>query len=211
MSTVALEAFLPEVLPGVEGVSYPLALGAVRNACMEFCRRTLTWADTMEDAYIHGVGEYDLSGPSGSQVLKALSVVIDGVVPLTPVTLDAVDSWKKDWRTAPGAVTHFVQTSASTLNLIAVPEKDGALVVRVACAPTPKSTQVGAVLFDLYQETIKHGALYRLRSVAGTPWFDPSVAGYHQMEFQRGVSAAIVERNRSNSRASLRVSPVPFV
>ncbi len=211
MATVALEAFLPEVLPGVEGVPQTAALSALRSACAEFCRRTLVWTDKLAVPYQTGVADYTLSPPTGAQVTKVLTVVADGYRAALPVSLDALDSSGVEWRVARGLVKYFVQQEQGSVTLVAVPDSDGALTVRVAYVPTPDAEAVGAVLHTAHMEAIRHGALFRLRSMAGTPWFDASLAGNHDAGFRHGISMALIDQTRSFARTPLRVTPVPFV
>lgn len=212
MATVTLEQFLPEVLLECPGVPNPVAINALRNACFDFCRKSLFWNETQAQvAYVAGTSEYALTPVTDAQIVSVLSLNVDEKYAIYPWPLDQVVSARPNWATAEGSVMGFVQPKPGTVVLISVPDTAGYFVPAVAYAPTRSATAVDERLYNQYLETIKYGALWKLKMMAGQPWADPSGAAYYEGHFWMGVGAATIERNRSNSRASVRVNPVPFI
>ena len=212
MATVTLEQFLPEVLLEAPGVPNPVAINALRNSCYDFCRDSLLWNETQESIpIIAGTATYQLDAAMGAQIVAVLSLNINEQYSVLPWPLDAVVAARPAWASASGPVKGFVQPQPDTVTLIAVPDTAGYFVPTVAYAPTRNATSVDERLYNQYLETIKYGALWKLKMMSGQPWADPASASYYEGHFWMGVGAATIDRTRSNSRASIRVTPVPFV
>ena len=211
MTTVTLEQFLPEVLLECPGVPNPVAVNALRNACFDFCRDSLLWNETQAQVtVVAGTATYVLTPPTDTQIVSVLSLNVNSKYAVYPWPMDAVVAARPGWASASGAVEGFVQPQPGTITLIAVPDTDGYVIPTVAYAPTRSAATVDARLYNQHLETIKYGALWKLKMMAGQPWADPSGASYYEGHFWMGVGAATIERNRSNSRAAMRVTPVPF-
>lgn len=211
MASVALDKFLPEVMPEAPGVPYPVAINAVRNACFDFCKRSLFWNETAEpEPFVAGEPEYVLTPPTGAQVVSVLSVVIDEKTTVYPAPLEVVVAARPAWQTATGLIEAFIQPASDTIRFVAVPDTSGAFSATVAYAPSRDSSTVDKRVYDQYLECIKHGALWKLKMMSGQTWSDPASAQYYEKLFNDGIGEAVIERNRSNSRAALRVVPRAF-
>lgn len=212
MASVALDLFLPEVRPESPGAPAPVALNAIRNACYDFCTKSLLWNEVQDPyAYSAGVAEYQIDAIPDSQVVSVLLVTINDAFALTPTVLEDLARKRPSWASAQGAIQGFVQPQPDTIRFYAVPSDSGAFTPHVAYAPTRAAATIDARVYNQHLETIKHGALWKLKQMLGKDWSDPGGAAYHEAHFRAGVGAAIVERNRGNSRASLSVEMRPFV
>lgn len=212
MASVAFDLFLPEVLPECPGVPEPVAINAIRNACFDFCRRSLVWSEFQDaEAYQADIAEYQVSAPSNAQVAVILGITLDDKRTIYPASIDEIAAGRPAWRTATGAIEWFVTSDPDTFRFVAVPDVDGTFVAQVAYTPKRTATTTDASLYNFYLETIKYGSLWKLKSMLGQPWSDPAGATTHFQMFQQGIGKAITERTRSNSRAALRVASVPFV
>ena len=212
MATVTLEQFLPEVLLEAPGVPHPVALNALRNACYDFCRDSLLWNETQAAVpFFAGGATYTLDTSADAQVIAVLSLNINEQYAVYPWPMDDVVPSRPGWAVNTGAVEGFVQPQPDTVVLVAVPDADGYFIPTVAYAPSRAATTVDARLYNQYLETIKYGALWKLKMMAGQPWADPAGAAYYEGHFWMGVGAATIDRTRSNSRAALRVTPVKFI
>lgn len=212
MASVSFDLFLPEVMPECPGVPTPVAVNAIRNACFDFCRKSLVWNEIQDaEGYSAGVAEYQISAPSGAQVVSVLSINLDGERVVYPATLPDVAAARPDWQVKQGAIDGFVLTSRDTLRFVAVPDKRGTFSAYTAYAPLRTATSIDAGIFDLYLETIRSGALWKLKSMMGQPWSDPAGAQYHEMLFRTKLGEAVTDRTRGNSSAVLRVAPRSFV
>ena len=212
MASVTFDQFLPEIQPEVPGVPYPVVINAIRNACFDFCRRSLVWNEFQsQKAYTQGTAEYVLTPATGAQIVQVLSLIIDDGRLIPPGSTDETVQARPQWRTQEGLVEWFIQPSPGVVHFVAVPNGSGTFVPQVAYAPARDASSVDASLYDLYLEDIKYGALWKLKSIVGEPWADPAGAAYYADLFNRGIGRAVSERTRNNSRASLRVAPTPFV
>lgn len=212
MATVALEQFLPEVLVEVEGVPSITATGALRNACFDFCRKSLAITELLPPvAYTQGTQTYSLTSPVWAQIVAVLNITVDSKTTIYPWAMDDVVANRPSWTSDVGVVRGFVQPELAVVSLLAIPDSSGVFQPQVAYAPTRTTEEVDARLFNIYLETIRYGALWKLKAMASRPWSDPQGAVYYEGRFWMGVNAAVIERNKSNSRAALRVSPVPFI
>lgn len=212
MTPVSYDAFLPEVLPECAGIPEPLAINAVRNAAIDFCRRTLIWNEVQDaEVYTAGVGTYDLGGSASATPVFVFSVNLDENRVIRPRPVDEVVSARPAWATRTGNVEFFMQMDPTTFSMISVPETSGTYRAHVAYAPTRNSGTCNNLLFNAYLETIKAGALYRLKSMPGQPWSDPASAKEYRTLFNVGCSGAIADRLRGISGAILQVEPRGFV
>lgn len=212
MPSVAFDQFLPEIMVEAPGVPTPVAVNAVRNACYDLCWESLVWNATLDpEVYVSGTAEYALTPPPGAQIISLLTVTRDDAAVLSPTTLEAISTQYPDWAVRTGTPEWYTQPNTSTLTLFPTPDSDGEFRVLAAFAPTRSASGVESFIYDQHLETVKYGALWKLKSMFGQPWSDASGAVYMEQRFWQGVLAATVQRNKGNSRAMLRVSARPFV
>jgi hypothetical protein len=212
MPSVAFDQFLPEILPDVPGVPHPMAINAIRNACYDFCWKSLLWNVAMDaEPYLAGTAEYSLAPPSNAQVVAVLSLALDDTTVLYPVPYDDLSRANPDWQVRTGSPSMYTQPDTATIRLFPTPETDGTFRVVAAFAPTRRATATEAFLFDQHLDTIRYGTLAKLKSSFNQPWSDPAGAAHMEQRFMHGVLAATVQRNKGNARADLRVASRPFV
>lgn len=212
MATVSLEGLLPDLAVECSGVTEPLALSALRGAAIEFCRKSLYWQEeTDPQPVVKGVTDYDVDVSGGRQVVSVMSVNFDNRRTLLPMTLEQVERAMPRWREATGEPFGYLVTSPESIRLVPSPTQDASMTLTVAYAPSRSSNAIQTTIYDRYYETLKHGALARLKAMMGRAFYDPQAALYYTGRFNAGVNTANVERNRGFSRANLRVEPRAFV
>lgn len=212
MASVSLEKFLPFVVAECLGAPEPTAIDALRNACFDFCRRSLWWTERQDpDAYVEGTSEYQLMAPPGAVIVAVQSVNLDGERVLTATVAEDVDRSMPGGWTSTGPVKAFVQPRPDTIQLIPVPNKSGTFACIAAFAPSRATPTVPDGLFTYYLETIVQGALSKLKRMPGQSWTDPAAAVAYERLFLMGINAVLLERNRGPMRAGLRADPIPFV
>lgn len=207
MATVAYTTFFPEVLPHVPGCPDPLALNAVRNACYEYCAKTMWWQETRTAVPLTALTlPYTLVAPTGATVSQILSVSIDGA-PLGPTPIDQLDNRVSNWRARTGKPQAYYQSNPNTLNLYPIPDGTDSydVVLRVAYVPTRASTFVDSTMHEYHSEEIASGALARLMSVPGTPWSNPEGAAYHRVLFNNAMVTGSVEATKSYTRTGMQI------
>ncbi len=210
MATATYSEFLPHLLPWAVGCPDPTAINAVRNAAIEFCTRTKIWQET-QDAETIAVGAlpFELSGPSGANVVQVLSCKVDGQA-LDAVTIDYLDASVSRWEDQSGTPSNFFQPSLLELNFFPQPTAAISLRLRVAYAPSRSSTTLDRAVFENYAPTITAGALSALLLIPEVPFGNPKLASFHQANFEGGVLAAQQVVSRSFTRSPSRTRPNPF-
>lgn len=208
MATVSLDLFMPDVQLDCPGVPYPIAINAIRNACIEFCRKSQWWNSTSAAVnYTANNADYTLTTESAeAQIVSVISLNLDGVKTVDPATIVQVDSGYPSWRTTKSQPKAYIQKNPGSVTLVPVPDKDGQFTPTVAYAPTRTGTVVDSGVYDIHFETIKHGAVARLKMSAGHPWSDPNGAAIAQQQFTAGINAAMLEKTRGKSNAVLSVN-----
>ena len=212
MASVAFDVFLPDVLLEAAGVPSPVAINAIRNACFDFCRDSL-WLTTLSDpaTYSPDVQDYDLEPPSGTKVVGVLSVTLDSNQTIFPWSMEETVAARPNWQTATGLIEGFVQKTPGSISMVQIPSKTGTFVASLAVAPTRSATSIDDRIYDYHLESIKYGALWKLKSMINQAWSDPAGASLYEQRFLMMVNQATTERLRSNSRASMRVAPRAFI
>lgn len=212
MASVLLEKFLPFVVAECMGAPEPTAVDALRNACFDFCRRSLWWTERQDiENYVSGTGEYQLMAPPGAVIVAVQSVNLDGERVVAPAATEDVDRMIPGGWTSTGPIQTFVQTRPDALQFIPAPNKNGTFACIAAYAPSRTTLSVPEGLFTYYLETIVQGALSKLKRMPGQSWTDPAAAVAYERLFLLGVNAALLERNRGPMRAGMRADPIPFV
>lgn len=202
MANVAFTAFLPEVLPLVPGCADVVAVNAIRNACIEFCQGSNIWQETQDPFDLLPADlPYDLEGVSGAKVCRVLSLRVDGQR-IDPITMDELDAKFYNWREAQADVpTAYYQPNPDSLALYPIPTGAVNAVFRVAYAPLRTASGVEEYVYQDWLEELAAGALARLMSMPGQSFTNEVAAAGYRDTFEKGISDAAAEANKSFSRA----------
>jgi hypothetical protein len=212
MASISLEAFLPEIMLESSGVPAPVALNAIRNACYDFCRKSLVWNEVQSAvAYTAGVTVYQPTPPTDAQVISVLHVNVDSTLVVYPYSTEEVAMARPNWQSFVGNIEGFVQPDRGTIRFFSVPQSSGTFAAMVAYAPKRNAKTIDDLLFNVYLESIKYGALWKLKIMPGKPWSDPAGAQYYERAFNTKIGEATIDRTRGNTRTVLRVAPRSFV
>jgi hypothetical protein len=206
MTTVAFTQFLPDVLPYVIGCPEPLAVNAIRNACIDFCASTMYWQETQDPVSISAAAmPYDFDAPTGANVIQPMALTVGGftILPKSADWLDAnIYNWREQTADTP---SYYYQPNANQFVLVPAPLAPVTVTVRAAYVPLRDGTVIDTTVYEYYLETITAGALARLCAVPGQTWSNPALAEMKKREFASGVTSATIEANKSYDRAGLRV------
>lgn len=169
-----------------------LAEARLREAAVEFCRRSRQWRGALDPIITIGNltdNEYDLTPPAESRIVSLLRCTVDGQQArlFEQVTLDTRNP---DWRTATGAkATGLV--ALSTLKVAVYPKvTTGGQTIVVTAALSPTGDVVPDEVGDRYRDAFIYGALYRLLNMRVQPWYDPAEAEKKRRFFEREISDA---------------------
>lgn len=207
MSLVKFDAdlFLNEVMPDVPGCSKEVAVNAIRNAAIEFCKKSFVWMETLDPVnVVANVDVYDLDGMPNGSVIERVNKLYYLGAELTASNVDEVNAKRQS--AVGGAVKYYAQSSPTQVILYGIPDVSttGALVMDVALTPSRSSVGIDSAITDRYLDGIVSGAKSRLMLIPKKPWTDLALASYHKGEFGSAVDTAMIDAARGFGRSPIR-------
>jgi len=210
VSTVSYEKFLPEVMPYVRDVPEIVAVQAIRNACIEFCEKTMVLEQSLDpQPLIAGVHTYDLDPDDSSYRVINIVEAWNGEQFLIPKSVEALTTIYRvtNWETLSGNPYYYYRPRPSEMRLVPTPSvsNQSQLRVKAAIAPTRASTAIDENIFERYLEYIAFGARGRLYDTPNQPYYDPNSAAVYLKRFNDKIAEVRVLVNKGNVRASNRI------
>lgn len=207
------EDFLSRVLIEVPGCSEIAAVQAIKDACIEFCEKSLILTRDHDPITISaGTIDYDLEPPTGYLVVKVMQAWVENnkIEPMAPDIVRDAATYNRlfsSYQSQPSVPMRYLQKEERSITLWPVPDKKYAngLTLRVALKPTRASTTIEDLVFEDYAEAIACGALKRLHMSFGKPYTDERRAAARMAEFMAGVNMARQRSSHGHSRANLSV------
>lgn len=207
------EAFFPDVLPDVPGITPDMALRAIRQSVIEFCEKSLIHQVTQDPiSLIPNIDTYDLDAPRGYRVGKVMRAWYLGseLQPVAPDDMRAPDAYSTvinnytPTRTSP---TGFTQVDFDTVTFIPIPDQayQNSVTLRVALVPLRDSDGCEAFLHEIWGELIACGAKARLQVNPGKPYTNAEAATVNQARFTTAINDARQRATRGNVRSDLMV------
>ena len=196
--------FYPWVLPSVQGCPNPTLDLHIRQAAIEFCRRTLCWVRTLDPVQANGMDiRFDLDLPSQTQAVKLMAVAVNGLEYLLVDTQRGLQLVRQ----GSGADFSFTQDKL-TLDVHPLRARGNSIEVDMALAPSFNASSIETDVASPYLQEIAQGALATLQMMTGVAWSDSVLAGANKalfnqrvatvaMHFARGQGAAKVASNRT--------------
>lgn len=208
-----LDAFFPYVLPEVVGCPDPTLRAAINAAAAEFCRESLAWTVFSDPiTLIDGVADYDLDVPIGAYVHTVRDVWL-GNRRLTPKTMIGMQDTMPQWvtNTASEPVYYNAAVDRGQIHVFPTPSNTaGALVLRMAYAPTLSATTLPDFLGQRYLDVVANGAKARLMLIPGQTWSNPELAVFYQTKFTDGIVSARIDEAHDRVRGSISIRPRMF-
>lgn len=207
------EDFFPNILTEVQGAPEPAVVNAIRNACIEFCEKSLILTrDHDPVSVIAGVVDYDLEPPAGYLVVKVQQAWLDTnkITPLAPDFVRDAATYNRlfaAYQSAPSTPQHYIQKDERSISVWPVPDRlyQNGLTMRVALKPTRASTSIEDVILEDYAEVIASGALRRLMMSVNKPYSNTEMAAVHKSLFDQGVNVARQRASHGHTRSNLSV------
>lgn len=196
------DACLNRILSRAPGCPDEVAIDALRDAAIEWCRGTymLTAAQS-----VTSVGATLTPAPgSGLEVIDVPSILIaDQSAPVLPLNSPEIDLASADCPACtftgwPGVLTIHPAPSANVV----------ASVVVVTC-PTADAEEMPDALWSRHREALIAGAVARVLTDEGVPWAKPGLGDAMRARFDDELSkhAGLYGRNRFTTARRLRVKP----
>jgi hypothetical protein len=204
----ALSALFPHVAPLAPGAPEPVIDFAVRQAAIEWCRRTLcvqrlldpmnTTANSAEVVFNVGPEE---------AVVKLLAARLAG----QPLDLLRAEDLDDSLQHAPGIPRGvYCADGARSMYLHPAPSQAMPLQVRVALRPSTSATSLDDALADAYATELAHGAAALLCAQRERAYTNPQAAAGHRVTFEDAITKARVRAFQGNARSQPRVRPMLF-
>lgn len=207
MTTTTWDAFLDEVLPHVSGCTNPVAINAIRNAAIEFCRRSWAWNSNHDTLSLTAtVAELDFLPPDDQLVSEVLEAWIGEHRIYHKSPDDLTEALGHNWQTRTGLPKYITQTDPRVLRLVPIPAADmpNALSMRVSWKPTRTAAGIDTTIFEEYVEEIACGALMRLFKMPKKPWSSATLYTSHYLEFDAYVAVVKTKVQNGFGRTARR-------
>jgi hypothetical protein len=212
-SPVSYDVFLQEVLPYVPECPELLAENAVRNAVIEFCKKSMWYVGEYTVDLVANYSDYQLSLPPGTELVAVQGAFCDNIR-LKPAGEDDLKRlYGFDWRNVSGSPAWYTQLVPDTLRFTPWPVQNdtGGVKLIAALSPTLDSTLCDGTIYTRWLEGIGYGAKARLMELPQQSFTDAQGALVNRQRFMTAIGEARIERNRGFTRATLRVRPPKFV
>lgn len=208
MATTRYDTLLPEVLMHAANCPEPVAVNAIRNACIELCEETLLYTQPL-DAIAISANEsvYPVEAPSGYdvvQVMKPLFFEGAKLVDFADMNVTAYTEWATQTGEQPLAWTCFSPGEITVYPIPTVSSSIG-LTGRIALAPTSTSTGVEAWVLSDNRMALAAGALAQILDYPDQPFTNPKKAAQRALEFKVYLANKRADVNSGFMRSSLRV------
>lgn len=179
---------------------------AVRDACIEFCKRTRLLTEDITLDVVQGERTVELYPDSDTawEVLKVWRT--DGEVLTATNRQDLADS---DYDIDSGTPRWYYLEGDRLLVLGAYPAASETLTARVTLRPKDTATRVPDVLWQDYRQPLCAGARAWVRRHYGE-WINDKQEVEDRSVFELGVHQANLRRARGGANAQLRVRAHPF-
>ena len=201
-------AFLPMILPHVQECPTFVAERHVRDAAIEWCRRTRMWRHEIDQAVTEN--PITLTLPEHSTMFEIERLALGGHE-LTPVArpdlpIDASgEAGNPRWltQTAPGTIEVYPVAEAQLSGFVYLTPSKGMVFSGIQNA----ADVVPDWLFDVHGDAIAAGAVSRIMFLPRQPYSDPSMGAYHKARFDQAAREHADATIRGQQRAPKRTTP----
>lgn len=187
---VPLESLLRHLMPIVPEVPHGMALDRIRQAYIEFARRSSIIVAKLGIDYQADVHDYPLIAPEGYEVHMVMGIESPGY--------SFVDYWAGYNRGLWG--TKFDVIDNSSIYLHNSPSVDNMGGLQIYCQLLPNNCcEVIPISIDVpYGKGIVDGAIKDLLRIPNKPWTSPGLAKQADLDFNRTIMAArnLADTNR---------------
>lgn len=200
--TLDLSEVEPYVLPAAATAPIDVIEFNVRQAAIQFCERTLIWAEHLPElTTVANQEAYDIVRPQFSTVHKLTRATLNGCG-LTIVPYSTGLLARQNLEASTGANTAFMDT-INRVHLAPAPQVAGLeIYLDAVLVPSHDATTLPALLFP-FLEALGFGALAKILLIKGDN-YDPSLAAINAQLFKDAVSTAALRVSRGMSSAGIR-------
>jgi hypothetical protein len=201
----SLDDFLAMVRGRLPGCPDFVLNEAVRDAAIEFCKRTRLLVERVTVDVVAEEAAVTLS-PDTDLHWEVLDLRRDNTR-LTPWNRN--EALMQDQSLETGAPQYYYQEGDRTLALSPIPDADETLTALVTLRPDDAATTLPDVLWTDYREPIAAGARAWVRRNHGD-WVNPQLEAEDRVIFERAIHNQNIRRARGGVNTTLRVRSHPF-
>lgn len=202
-----LSDFYPHILPAVRGCDSDTVDFHLRQAAIEFCRRSQAWRAELPITAIADTETYTIPLPADSvaSMLLAFDMLDSDGNSTDRFWLVNANRGRKLQRDNRWTAYVFLSDDGLSLNVQPTPDTSIAqLVPYLSLKPSQTATTLPDFLRDQYADAVAAGALARLLAMPKTAWRDVGDASAQQAKFLSDCGAASVRASRGNARSQTR-------
>ena len=197
----------PHVMPWAPTCPEPLVIQYLREAAIEFCRRTRSWRS--EEIYKLVSQDQDIN-----LVTCCDSVIHD--IERVRYREDSLSIWQKpmkaasfkqidDWQGGEATPVWFTQRIPNTLRVC--PFTTGEIKVTMFLKPDQQAQTIPDYIVEQYPQVIAAGALAKLLMLPGYDFAEPNQAMMYRAMFDEACDRHFRDNLRGQQRASVRTTP----
>ena len=201
----SLDAFLPTVRGRLPGCPEMILENGVRDACIEFCKRTRLFTQTVDVDVVASEAAVELY-PDSDTHWEVLTLR-RGPTLLTP--LFRAEYAAQGYGEDSGTPEVYYLEGDRTLVLGPVPDAAETLTALVSLRPQDTATRVQDALYSDFREPIAAGARAWVRRNYGD-WVNPDFEAEDRRIFEYAVHNQNIRRARGGGSVPLRVRAHPF-
>ena len=199
-----IESLVPKVKREAPSCPSFIAVEELRNTIIDFCVNTDIYLSELTlFQTVTGINEYeaaDLDIPTGTELNHIIDFYCErgesndqlsekSLARLEPKSLigtpSLIDAYDK------GKPKYYAQRNQEIILFAPTPEKNYSLYALYSLKPTATATTIPNIIVNEYQETIIHGALYRLQMMKDSPWSDVQAADLNKRMYDKGEAQAV--------------------
>jgi len=199
-----IESLVPKVKREAPSCPSFIAIEELRNTIIDFCINTdIYLADLSLFQTVTGINEYesaDLDIPVGSElnhILDFFCEVGESTAQLSEKNLTRLEPKSLIGKPSlfdlygKGKPKYYSQKDQETILIAPTPNENYSLYALYSLKPTATATTIPNIIVNEYQETIIHGALYRLQMMKDSPWSDVQAADLNKRMYDKGEAQAV--------------------
>lgn len=182
----------------VPGAPRPLINDSIRDAAIEFCKRTRLWR--MDTTIVTTGNNVELFGDINTDVLEITSAKFDGVT-IDPVSINYLDDEIPDWRNLTQSPRYMTQLEPNTLRLVPLATTSGNLALSLYACPSQAATTLPDWMVEKYHKIIASGAIADLAALPAQEFTDANIAMLHDGKFEEGIMDLVIQPLKGQQRA----------
>lgn len=199
-----IDSLVPKVKREAPSCPSFIAVEELRNTIIDFCVNTDIYLSELTlFQTVTGINEYeaaDLDIPTGTELNHIIDFYYEigesndqvsekSLSRLEPKSLigtpSLIDAYGK------GRPKYYSQRNQEIILFAPTPDKNYSLYALYSLKPTATATTIPNIIVNEYQETIIHGALYRLQMMKDSPWSDVQAADLNKRMYDKGEAQAV--------------------